>query len=214
MTGTSKTQTLCLNAYDITCERDDRVLFERLAFQITGGELLQVVGPNGSGKTTLLRLLAGLNREFSGEVRWKGREIQSVYPEYARERLYQGHTVSVKKPLTAMENLRWLCAMESPGDEALEAALESVSLAGYEHTPCAQLSAGQQRRVGLARLVISQAPLWILDEPFTALDHAGIAWLEQQISHHIGYGGADVITSHHALTEVSTQSELVLGGGV
>ncbi|WP_221796933.1 cytochrome c biogenesis heme-transporting ATPase CcmA [Oceanobacter mangrovi] len=204
-----------LSATDLYCERDDRVLFESLSFAVGNGDLLQLAGPNGAGKTTLLRLLAGLNREYEGDVSWQGEALQDVFAEYAACRLYLGHLAGIKRALTPIENLRWLVspwqAEAGIDDEQLWQALEQVELGGYEETPCNQLSAGQQRRVGLARLDVIPAPLWILDEPFTALDVYGVEWLEQRILQHINRNGAVIITSHHALQNIPSLQRLDLG---
>ena len=202
-----------LEAQDLSCERDDRELFSGLSFTVNRGELLQLAGPNGAGKTTLLRLLAGLNRDYQGKVLWRGQSLLSVYPEYAAQRLYLGHLAAVKKSLTPLENLRWLTAGSGASikEDRLWQALEQVSLRGYEETPCQQLSAGQQRRVSLARLCASDAPLWILDEPFTALDKDGVAWLEQQLMAQVEKGGCVVITSHHALQGIPGLRQMTLG---
>ena len=207
-----------LIARSLYCERDDRVLFQNLDLQVTNGRLLQLAGPNGAGKTTLLRLLAGLNRDFDGELLWQGESLHRVYPEYAHERLYLGHLAAIKRALTPIENLRWLVSPWMTSEQAyaitedqLWDALEQVKLAGYEETPCQQLSAGQQRRVGLARLAIVPAPLWILDEPFTALDVDGVQWLEEQIQRQVARNGAVVITSHHALQNIPSLVRLDLG---
>ena len=205
-----------LQTCQLYCERDDRVLFEGLDLQLNNGELLQLVGPNGAGKTSLLRLLAGLNRDFSGEVRWQGNHLADVYSEYAQQRLYMGHLSAVKKALSPLENLRWLTAAWQLPDDDLWQALDEVQLYGYEQTPCQQLSAGQQRRVGLARLALAEKgvgpmPLWILDEPFTALDKAGVAWLEGRLQQHVESQGSVLITSHHALENIASLRQLELG---
>ncbi|MFK4752239.1 cytochrome c biogenesis heme-transporting ATPase CcmA [Oceanobacter antarcticus] len=207
-----------LSATQLYCERDDRVLFDRLNLAVNNGDLLQLAGPNGAGKTTLLRLLAGLNRDFDGALQWHGQPLSVVFSDYARQRLYLGHLAAIKRGLTPLENLRWLVSpwmsAESAAvitDDDLWRALEAVELGGYEETPCNQLSAGQQRRVGLSRLAIVSAPLWILDEPFTALDIAGVAWLETQIQQHVARNGAVIITSHHALQNIPSLTRLDLG---
>ena len=203
-----------LQARALYCERDDRQLFADLSFSVCSGDLLQLAGPNGAGKTTLLRLLAGLNHDYTGDVIWHDQPLQHVYSEYAHQRLYLGHLSAVKKSLTPLENLRWLMASEVPNEDQLWGALEEAGLAGFEETPCQHLSAGQQRRVALARLCITQLPLWILDEPFTALDKEGVAWLEQKMQKQVNRGGAVIITSHHALEGIHGLRQLTLGGAV
>lgn len=209
-----------LSAQHLCCERDDRLLFESLNIQVRNGDLIQLAGPNGAGKTTLLRLLAGLNRDYEGDLCWQGQNLYDHYSEYAAQRLYQGHLPAIKGALTPLENLRWLCSAWMSSDssyqntideDALWRALAEVRLTGYEETPCQQLSAGQQRRVGLARLCIAPTPLWILDEPFTALDVEGVAWLESLIQRQIDRDGAVVITSHHALQGIPSLRRVELG---
>lgn len=207
----SRMPSIQLQAYKLYCERDDRVLFDHLDMSLGNGELLQISGPNGSGKTTLLRLLAGLNQDFEGDVLWHKRPLGSVYTEYAQQRLFMGHLSAVKKALTPIENLRWLTSGWSVSEDALWDALKQVKLAGYEDTLCQQLSAGQQRRVALARLCVTPAPLWILDEPFTALDVHGVSWLETQLQQHVERGGSVLITSHHALQGIPSLRQLQLG---
>ncbi len=201
-----------LSAHQVSCERDDRILFENLSLTVKSGDLIQLVGPNGAGKTTLLRLMAGLNQDFDGEVRWQGEAIQSCFQEYARQRLYIGHLSAIKKVLTPLENLRWfVSSWPQVTEDDLWQALAAVTLEGYEDIPCQQLSAGQQRRVALARLLVTPTPLWILDEPFTALDKAGVAWLEEQLARHVKSGGSVLITSHHALTDIPALRQIELG---
>ena len=201
-----------LSTHDVSCERDDRIWFEGLNLSVLQGDLIQLVGPNGAGKTTLLRLMAGLNQDFDGEVRWQGENIQDCFQDYARQRLYIGHLSAIKKVLTPLENLRWfVSSWPEVSEDALWQALEEVTLAGYEDVPCQQLSAGQQRRVALARLLVTPTPLWILDEPFTALDKAGVAWLEGQLANHVERGGSVLITSHHALNDIPALRQIELG---
>lgn len=207
-TGVAK---VLLQARELCCERDDRILFEGLNLQLSNGELLQLAGPNGAGKTTLLRLLAGLNRDFTGELLWQEKSLHKHFVDYAQQRLYQGHLSAVKKALTPLENLKWLTSSWPVAEDALWNALEEVSLAGFEDTPCQQLSAGQQRRVALARLCVAPTPLWILDEPFTALDKDGVQWLENKLQQHVHNGGTAIITSHHALENIPSLQRLELG---
>jgi len=211
MPASSGQTTIDLEARQLFCERDDRVLFEDLNLRVRNGDLLQLAGPNGAGKTTLLRLLSGLNRDHDGELFWCGRPLLDDYSAYAVQRLYQGHLAAVKKALTPLENLRWLVSQWDVAEDELWQALDAVELGGFEETPCQQLSAGQQRRVALARLCVAPAPLWILDEPFTALDKYGVEWLEQQLQKKVESGGAVIITSHHALENIASLKKLELG---
>lgn len=211
MTARYGSTPIALQAVQLRCERDDRVLFDGLDVQVRNGNLLQLAGPNGAGKTTLLRLLAGLNREYDGQLLWNAQDLYQDFPAYAAQRLYQGHLAAIKKVLTPLENLRWLVSSWSVDEESLWSALDEVELGGYEETPCQQLSAGQQRRVALARLCVAPTPLWILDEPFTALDKAGVRWLEGKLQQQVEAGGAVVITSHHALENIGNLQRLELG---
>jgi heme exporter protein A len=201
-----------LSAREVSCERDDRILFEDLNLSVKTGDIIQLVGPNGAGKTTLLRLMAGLNQDFDGDVCWQGENIQKCFHDYACQRLYIGHLSAIKKVLTPLENLRWfVSSWPEVKEEDLWQALEDVTLAGYEDVPCQHLSAGQQRRVALARLLVTPTPLWILDEPFTALDKSGVEWLEVQLARHVERGGSVLITSHHALSDISGLRQIELG---
>lgn len=211
MTAVFDSTSVLLEARDLYCERDDRVLFTGLNLAIKNGDLIQLSGPNGAGKTTLLRLLAGLNRDYEGQLLWHNNNLYKDFFAYANQRLYQGHLAAVKKPLSPLENLRWLTSSWAVSEDDLLHALDEVELAGYEDTPCQQLSAGQQRRVALARLCIAPTPLWILDEPFTALDKYGVAWLEKKLQQHIERSGAVVVTSHHALESIGNLRRIELG---
>ncbi|GGO85067.1 cytochrome c biogenesis ATP-binding export protein CcmA [Marinobacterium nitratireducens] len=190
-----------LKVEKLFCERDDRILFDGLSFEVHAGEVLQIEGQNGSGKTTLLRILSGLSRNFDGEIYWRGESLAGVMHDYRASLLYFGHQPGVKATLTPEENLNWYAALHPDIDAAgIGEALERVGLAGYEDVPCHNLSAGQHRRVSLARLYLSRAPLWILDEPFTAIDKKGVAEKEQLILSHAARGGAAILTTHHELT--------------
>ncbi|WP_297838582.1 cytochrome c biogenesis heme-transporting ATPase CcmA [Pseudomonas sp.] len=189
-----------LEAVALACERDWRMLFENLELRLSAGDMLQISGPNGSGKTSLLRLLAGLMQPTAGEVRLNGLPLATQRAELARNLLWIGHAAGIKDLLTAEENLTWLCALHRPAERTdIWRALESVGLRGFEDVPCHTLSAGQQRRVALARLYLDSPPLWILDEPFTALDKQGVAQLEQHLAAHCERGGMVVLTTHHSL---------------
>lgn len=188
-----------LQAIDLACIRGDRVLFRGLALELDRGQLLRVEGENGSGKTSLLRLLAGLGVPAAGEVRWQGRAVRRQREAFARDLLYLGHLGGLKDELTPTENLRIEAELSGgePADDArLAAALAGWGLSRQADLPLRVLSAGQRRRAALARLQISPASLWILDEPFNALDVGAVAHLGRQIEQHVAAGGMAVVTSH------------------
>lgn len=186
-----------LEARELLCERDERTLFSGLSFTLNAGEWIQITGSNGAGKTTLLRLLTGLSRPDAGEVLWQGQPLHQVRDSYHQNLLWIGHQPGIKTRLTALENLHFY---HRDGDTAqcLE-ALAQAGLAGFEDIPVNQLSAGQQRRVALARLWLTRATLWILDEPFTAIDVNGVDRLTQRMAQHTEQGGIVILTTHQQL---------------
>lgn len=189
-----------LQIKDLFCERDERVLFQHLSFSVAEGEIWQIEGSNGSGKTTLLRILCGLNDEYSGDILWRGDAVRQVRQDFKQALFYLGHQPAINKTLTPRENLNWFCASRGLDKrDQIKAALNSFNLYGYDDVPCYQLSAGQQRRVSLARMKLSDAPLWIVDEPFTALDKQGVEELEAFFADHARAGGTVILTTHHRL---------------
>lgn len=188
-----------LEARSLSCERDDRLLFSDLNLHIKAGQIWQIKGPNGAGKTTLLRILCGLYQDYRGQVLWQGSDVFDVRAEFNSDLLYLGHKPAITQSMTPYENLRYLTGLrQAAEDEALFTALESVGLAGYEHVDCQNLSAGQLRRVGLARLYLSNAKLWVLDEVFTAIDLEGVAALEHFFEQKASEQQVAVIlTTHH-----------------
>ncbi len=192
-----------LEAVALACERDWRLLFEDLDLRVTAGDMLQISGPNGSGKTSLLRLLSGLMQPTAGDVLLDAIPLARQRSGLARNLLWIGHAPGIKDLLTPIENLTWLCALQQGVDSAeIWRALEAVGLRGFEDVPCHTLSAGQKRRVALARLYLPGPALWMLDEPFTALDKQGVAQLENHLAEHCENGGAVVLTTHHALSRI------------
>jgi len=201
---------------ELTCVRGLRTLFKALSFALGGGQVLRIEGGNGAGKTSLLRLVAGLAWPSEGAVLWRGATIASQREAYARELLYLGHAPALKDDLTALENLHATSALAgAPREEpALREALERWGLAAALRLPVRALSAGQRRRAALARIALSDARLWLLDEPFTALDTAACEQLGRCIERHVERGGLALITSHQALPamgRVQVES-LVLAG--
>jgi heme exporter protein A len=185
-----------LEADNLECVRGERRLFAGLGFKLEAGELLYLQGKNGAGKTSLLRMLIGLLPPEAGEIRWKGQSIKS--DEFRGDLCYLGHLNAIKEELTPLENLlaaAHLADEDLSEDDAID-ALEQVGLAGREDLACKYLSQGQKRRVALARLVKERRPLWILDEPFVALDVAAVDWLAGIISSHLQRGGLAVMTTH------------------
>ncbi len=199
---------------NVSCERNGRLLIDRLSLVMELGQALQVEGPNGSGKTTLLRVLNTLSRDYHGQIRWQGQDLAEVRADYLRQLLYIGHAPGIKRVLTPLENLRWQAELygDHKEQDMLE-ALARVGLVGCENTACHHLSAGQQRRVSLAKLFLFTTPLWILDEPFTAIDKQGVAELEAVIDRHVQDGGLVILTTHHSLSLKHGCRRLSLGGG-
>ncbi|QDY42583.1 cytochrome c biogenesis heme-transporting ATPase CcmA [Candidatus Pantoea soli] len=186
-----------LEVINLSCVRDERFLFRGLSFRVAPGDIVQIEGPNGAGKTSLLRLLAGLSRPEEGDVLWQAQPIRQQRETWQQNLLYLGHQPGVKSVLSPCENLRFWHG--SSDDGILYAALEQVDLPGYEEVPVAQLSAGQQRRVALARLWLSRAAVWILDEPLTAIDKDGVEKLMARFVAHADNGGAVILTTHQDL---------------
>lgn len=200
-----------LQGIDLCCERDHRVLFEFLNVDVGVGEVLQIEGPNGSGKTTLLRVLTGLSEATAGEVYWRGKPLRRARAGYYQEMQYLGHAAGIKQSLTAQENLRWHGALAGIDcGHLIDDALARVGLCGYEDVPCYTLSAGQQRKVNLARLYLLPAKLWVLDEPFTAIDKKGVEAIEALLIQQAQQGGAVILTSHQDLQHVPGLRKLEL----
>jgi len=196
----------------LECVRGRRRLFSGLNFALNSGDLLRVTGANGSGKTSLLRILCGLLSPVQGKVRWHGGDIWSLREEYWQQLLYIGHAHAVKAELTALENLIISCTLVGvtvSREQALE-ALCRHGLAGYDALPVKILSRGQQRRVALARLAVSEKiPLWVLDEPFEALDADAVDFVRQSIEQHLAQGGAAVLTTHQDIRIESRHAQCI-----
>ncbi len=196
----------------LAAQRGDRPLFAGLDLMLTAGDGLWVRGHNGVGKTTLLRLLAGLSQPLHGEVTWRGRSLRDALEEWPGDLLYIGHRHGHKEILSCLENLTFqLALIGAPHDEPhCLAALDAVGLGHLADLPVRSLSQGQQRRLALARLFAGHATLWILDEPFTALDRHACRWVEARLDEHLARGGVAVVTSHQPLATTRTLRELDL----
>jgi len=201
-----------LHLKSISCTRGYRDLFKDLDFELCPGQMLRVEGKNGSGKTSLLRIMAGLAQPLEGEVLWQGRKIHHAESDYFQNLLFLGHRAGIKFELTPIENLCMAKSLHgSKTENGIEEALYQVGLYGFEDIPCAQLSAGQKRRVALAQLFLTQARCWILDEPYTSLDVNAVGMLEDLFAKHLDNGGMLVITSHQPITiPTGEQHKLVL----
>ena len=202
MTQTSNNA--ALEAHALECIRDDRTLFSNLDFRVEPGSALVLEGRNGSGKTSLLRILCGIRLPDSGTVTWGERDIDKLGPDYHMHMAYVGHRDGMKLDLTPLENLAMARALGMPNDITLEDALDLVDLRGFEDVLTRNLSAGQQRRLALARLLVTDTTLWILDEPFTSLDVHGIQVIEELLDAHTSSGGMLAVTSHHAVNLKNT----------
>jgi len=196
-----------LEAVDLECTRGDRPLFRHLSFRLNPGELIHVTGVNGSGKTTLLRTLCGLTRASAGEVRWNGTSIHSLGDDYRRQLAFVGHSNGIQGELTSVENLHAAACLGTTHAVAIEQTLERVGLAPYRHFPSKILSQGQKRRLALARLVILQKPLWILDEPLSALDVDSVSLIMEFLFEHLARRGMVIMTSHQ---EINVAAKTVL----
>lgn len=187
-----------LQVEQLACRRGDKILFRDLTLAWQSGDFIQIEGHNGIGKTSLLRIVAGLAQPLAGKVRWNFEEISKCREEYYYQLLYLGHQAGVKPELTAWENLRFYQKIGQcrQGDDVLWEVLDTVGLFGREDIAAAQLSAGQQKRIALARLWLSNAPLWILDEPFNAIDKNGVKVLTNLFERHAEQGGIVILTSH------------------
>jgi heme exporter protein A len=190
-----------LEVSNLACTRGDHRLFAELSFSLSAGELMQVEGENGSGKTSLLRTLCGFIVPEAGEIRWHGSDIRKLAEDYCGQLIYLGHLNAIKDELNALENMRINAGFAGRiiDDKEAMAALRRMGLRGKELLPVKVLSQGQRRRVALARLLVSDAPLWILDEPLTALDTGAVGLMQSLIGEHLSRGGMAIFTTHQPL---------------
>ncbi|QSX30309.1 cytochrome c biogenesis heme-transporting ATPase CcmA [Shewanella cyperi] len=185
-----------ISAEGLTCIREERILFDDLSFAINPGDIIQIEGPNGAGKTSLLRILAGLSRPYAGAVKYRHEDINACRDEFNEDLLYLGHLAGVKSELTAEENLNFNLRISGYADYDCREILAKVNLSGFEEALAGHLSAGQHRRTALARLWHNSAKIWILDEPFTAIDKRGVEELEHLFIRHADSGGCVILTTH------------------
>jgi heme exporter protein A len=190
-----------LEVSNLACSRGDHQLFEGLSFTLSAGELLQVQGANGSGKTTLLRTLCGFVQPVAGDIRWQGQNVRDMDEDYYADVIYLGHLNAIKDELSALENLHISAALAGCAvtQQQAIAALRRMGLRGRETLAVKVLSQGQRRRVALARLLVSNAPLWILDEPLAALDVGAVGLMQELIGEHLAKQGMVIFTTHQAL---------------
>ncbi|GAC25064.1 cytochrome c biogenesis heme-transporting ATPase CcmA [Paraglaciecola mesophila] len=202
-----------LSAHQLSVSKRDRLLFDEINISVSAGDLMYIKGPNGAGKTSLLRVLTGLVNADSGSVAYRGQNIMQNRETYQSDLLYFGHALGINRSLNPLENLMYWCCQHNvmTTKNAIYDILSVLGLVGLEDVPVSNLSAGQQRRVALARFWLkTAATVWILDEPFTALDVQGIALLNTRIIEHLQQGGCVVMTSHQALDVDYPTKELQL----
>jgi heme exporter protein A len=200
-----------LTAQGLACLRGDRLLFKNVGFELSAGGLMYVLGENGSGKSSLLRLLCGLLTPEDGEVFWNGKSIKHDAESYQADLIYVGHLNGLKDDLTVLENLEFSArlAANAVDNAVVLNALTAIGVARCANLPVGVLSQGQKRRVALARLWLSTSQLWILDEPFAALDTASVVVLTTQLNQHMAKGGMAIITTHQDV-DIQAQSTQTL----
>jgi len=210
------TETKGLSVKQLTCERGYRELFNDLSFELSPGEILHIKGENGAGKTSLLRILAGLALPVSGDISFEGYDCRKYRSEYNEQIAFMGHKLGIKLELTPVENIHSYCELgKSCTEQQILDVLEKVGLYGFEEMYCNQLSAGQKRRVAIAQAILSEARLWILDEPFTSLDVVGVDYFLQVIQQHVNKGGMVLLTTHQEVNlENCTTKYLQLPSGI
>lgn len=195
----------------LSCSRGNKPLFADVSFELQPGQALHLEGDNGVGKTSLLRIVCGLSPADAGEVRWQGQRIQDNAAAFRSALFYLGHGLSLKEELSALENLLSDAAVAGRSLTSAQAmqALARMGLRGREHLPLRVMSQGQKRRTALARLLASQAPLWVLDEPFVALDARAVDGLRALLAAHVAQGGMVLFTSHQPVSLTTTDGAAV-----
>lgn len=201
----------CLEGQGLALLRGDRCLFENLGFGLEAGELLAIEGANGSGKTSLLRVIAGLVDPEEGLMRWEGRPVTADRQAYHANLVWMGHRPGFKAELTLVENLAFESGLRAMTADATAACLDRLGLQPLTGLPFRVLSAGQQRRAALARMLLSGAPLWLMDEPYTNLDEAGRGLVAELLEEHLAAGGLAAVASHQPLPVRAPVQRIVLG---
>lgn len=190
-----------LEVQGLTCFRQNRCLFADLNFVLSEHQICQIEGPNGAGKSTLLRAILGLFRPDEGKIFWAGQSTEQQAELFLQQVFFLGHKFAINADLTPWQNLEFWAVLNLTENLDFSSALAKVGLTGLEHIPCHSLSAGQHRRVALARLWLTNTKLWILDEPFTAIDKSGVQLLQQRFNLHLKSGGMILLTSHQDLSQ-------------
>lgn len=208
--------TLGLQVEKLACIRGSRQLFDNLSVEVRPGELLRVFGANGAGKTSLLRMLCGLMEPTEGQILWRGKKVAAMREAFGHELIYLGHAAALKDDLSPLENLQVASTLAGHIIDLQEArrALIDAGLRGHENTLVRRLSQGQRKRSALARLVLANSaqrltPLWVLDEPFNALDSAATAWLAGLMQAHLQRQGMVVLTSHQSVPLGETPQQVL-----
>ena len=202
--------TAMLSATDLTLIRGERCLFTGVSFALKSGQLLLLEGPNGSGKTSLLRALAGMLELEDGEIRWDDNSIRDDRQAYFQSLVWMAHRVGLKADLTLVENLTYESSLRPAADIDFSAVLERLGIDRLKRLPVRSLSAGQQRRVALARLLLSAAPLWLMDEPFTNLDTDGRELVTEIVGEHLAGGGMCVMAAHEYIVVDAPTQKVIL----
>jgi heme exporter protein A len=194
-----------LSSENLACVRGERLIFSDIEFALDAGEVLVVTGANGSGKTSLLRIVCGLLEAAAGEIRWNGSSARALGDDFFAELAYLGHHNGLKDDLSATETMRvWAGVSGITVDRAAaRQALARMGLAGREDLPVRWLSQGQKRRAAIARLLVAERPLWVLDEPLAGLDRASTVTVEALLQEHLANGGMAILTTHQDLGAVA-----------
>lgn len=193
-----------LHVRNLRCVRQQKEIFKDLSLQLSPSQVLLVEGPNGSGKSSLLRLLAGLSTPLDGDIFWCDQHIQDLRTDYSQDLHFVGHTNGIKLGLTVIENLKLAAHLSLSAQADFDEVLSLLRLNAHAHVQAKYLSAGQKRRLGLAKLFLFPKPLWIIDEPLTALDSETQTLFLSWLTHHSQQGGMAIISSHHAIPFNST----------